>query len=72
MHLKATAPLSCRFVLLKNGNAIDQQSGTTADFTLSDFGNYRVEAYLDSLPAPVKGQPWIISNPIYTFQHVAF
>jgi hypothetical protein len=68
MHLKTSAPLSCRFVLLKNGNAIDQQSGTTADFSLSDFGNYRVEAYLDSLPAPVKGQPWIISNPIYVIQ----
>ena len=72
IHLKASAPLSCRFVLLKNGNAIDQQSGTTADFSLSDFGNYRVEAYLDSLPAPVKGQPWIISNPIYVIQHAAF
>src|SRR6266852_4515414 len=65
IHLKASAPLSCRFVLLKNGEMIDQESGATADFAISGFGNYRVEAYLDSLPAPAKGQHWIISNPIY-------
>ena len=63
--LKASAPLNCRFVLLKSGEMIDQKSGTTVDFAISNFGNYRIEAYLDSLPAPVKGQPWIISNPIY-------
>jgi hypothetical protein len=65
VHLKASAPLNCRFVLLKSGEVIDQKSGTTADFAISNFGNYRIEAYLDSLPTPVKGQPWIISNPIY-------
>lgn len=72
LHLKASAPLSCRFVLLKNGSAIDQQSGATADFALSELGSYRVEAYLDSLPPPVTGQPWIISNPIYVTHPVAF
>ena len=70
-HLKASAPLLSRLVLLKNGVVINQQSGTTADFALSDFGNYRIEAYLDFLPAPVKGQPWIISNPIYVIQNAA-
>jgi hypothetical protein len=65
LQLKASAPLNCRFVLMKNGEMIVQESGTTADFAISDPGNYRVEAYLDSLPPPVKGQPWIISNPIY-------
>jgi hypothetical protein len=60
-----------RFVLFKDGNVIDQQAGTTADFALGNFGNYRVEAYLDSLPSPVKGQPWIISNPIYVTQSAA-
>ena len=70
VHLKASAPVSCRFVLLKNGEIIDQKSGATADFTVSNSGNYRVEAYLDSLPAPVKGQPWIISNPIYVFPNL--
>jgi hypothetical protein len=72
IHLKASAPLSCRFVLLKNGSAIDQQSGATADFAVNEPGSYRVEAYLDSLPPPVTGQPWIISNPIYITHPVAF
>ena len=65
LSLKAGAPLNTRFVLLKDGNVIDQKSGATADFPISAPGVYRVEAYLDSLPAPVTGQPWIISNPIY-------
>jgi len=70
VNLKASAPLNCRFVLLKNGEMIDQKSGATADFAVSDFGNYRVEAYLDSVPEPAKGQPWIISNPIYVLPNV--
>ncbi|HEY5073895.1 MAG TPA: hypothetical protein VII34_04305 [Pyrinomonadaceae bacterium] len=65
LSLKASAPLNTRFVLLKDGNVIDQKSGPTADFPVSSAGVYRVEACLDSLPAPVTGQPWIISNPIY-------
>jgi hypothetical protein len=70
IHLKASALLNCRFVLLRNGQMIDQKSGTTADFAISDSGDYRVEAYLDSLPPPVKGQPWIISNPIYVIRSI--
>jgi hypothetical protein len=65
LTLQASAPLHCRFVLLKNGEIVDQKSGTTSVFAISDTGTYRVEVYLDSLPAPVKGQPWIISNPVY-------
>ncbi len=65
LSLKAGAPLNTRFVLLKDGSVIDQKSGATADFPITAPGAYRVEAYLDSLPAPVRGQPWIISNPIY-------
>lgn len=63
--LQVSAPLTCRFVLLKDGSAIDQKSGASAEFPIKGPGAYRVEAYLDSLPAPVKGQPWIITNPIY-------
>ncbi len=70
LRLQASAPLNCRFVLLKNGDMIDQKSGTTADFEIGGYGNYRIEAYLDSLPPPVKGQPWIISNPIYVIPYV--
>jgi hypothetical protein len=68
LRLKASAPLNCRFVLLKDGSVVDQKSGTTADFPISAPGSYRVEAYLDSLPAPASGQQWIISNPIYLNQ----
>jgi hypothetical protein len=65
LSLKASAPLNSLFLLLKDGSVIDQKSGASADFAIAAPGVYRIEAYLDSLPAPVKGQPWIISNPIY-------
>jgi hypothetical protein len=65
LSLKTSAPLNARFMLLKDGSVIDQKPGTAAEFSITGAGVYRVEAYLDSLPTPVKGQPWIISNPIY-------
>lgn len=65
IRLTASAPLTCRFVLIKDGNVIEQRSGTAAQFSTNGSGSYRIEAYLDSLPAPAQGQPWIISNPIY-------
>jgi hypothetical protein len=65
LTLKARAPLDSRFLLLKDSSVSDQKTGTSADFPISAPGVYRVEVYLDSLPAPAKGQPWIISNPIY-------
>jgi hypothetical protein len=58
-------PLSSRVVLFKNSVPIDQKSGTSMEFSPNGAGTYRVEAYLDSLPAPVTGQPWIVSNSIY-------
>jgi hypothetical protein len=67
LHLRAAAPYPCRFVLFKNGAVTGQQSGTAVEFAVDGPGTYRVEAYLDSLPAPVRGQPWIISNPIYVY-----
>jgi len=72
LTVKARAPLDSRFILLKDGSPIDQKSGTTVDFPISAPGAYRIEAYLDSLPAPVKGQPWIISNPIYVRLTLSF
>jgi hypothetical protein len=63
--LVARTPLPARIVLLRNGEVIDQKSGTSAEFSPNMAGNYRVEAYLDSLPSPALGKPWIISNPIY-------
>jgi len=64
-RLVVKSPINCRFVLFRDGSIIEQKSGINADFTVDRAGRYRVEAYLDSLPAPAKGQPWIISNPIY-------
>lgn len=64
-RLIVRTPLPSRVVWIKDGNSIAQQSGMTVEFSAEGPGIYRVEAYLDSLPAPVTGQPWIISNPIY-------
>ena len=58
-------PLAARIVMIKNGNVIEQRQGTTAEFPATGPGFYRVESYLDNLPAPATGKPWIISNPIY-------
>jgi hypothetical protein len=65
LQLRAAAPLFCRFVFFKDGFVASEKSGTAVEFSIDAPGTYRVEAYLDSLPAPVRGQPWIISNPIY-------
>jgi hypothetical protein len=65
LQLRAAAPLLCRFVLVKDGFVTVEKSGTAVEFSIDAPGTYRIEAYLDSLPAPVTGQPWIISNPIY-------
>jgi hypothetical protein len=64
-RLIVRTPLPTRIVLIKNGNVADQKSGTMAEFAADTVGTYRVEVYLDSLPSPVTGQPWILSNPIY-------
>lgn len=57
--------LPSRVVLIKNGSAVEQKSGIEVEFSPDGAGAYRVEVYLDSLPAPVTAQPWILSNPIY-------
>lgn len=64
-ELVAKAPLASRFVLLRNGVAIDQSAGSTVRFPVTAPGIYRIEVYLDSLPPPATGKPWILSNPIY-------
>jgi hypothetical protein len=65
LRFQVKAPLPARFLLMRNGSPIDQKSGLTAEFIVDGPGKYRIEGYLDSLPSPVTGQPWIISNPIY-------
>ena len=68
-HMTANAPLSCRFVLFRDGDRVDEKLGPSVDFIADRPGRYHVEAYLDTLPPPVRGQPWIISNPIYLVRH---
>jgi hypothetical protein len=65
LQLHAAAPLASRFVLYKDGVAVSEKSGAAIEFAVDAPGTYRIEAYLDSLPEPVRGQPWIISNPIW-------
>lgn len=65
LELTAKAPLAGRFVLLRNGASVDQSSGSAVRFAINSPGIYRIEVYLDSLPPPATGKPWIISNPVY-------
>ncbi|HEY5837728.1 MAG TPA: hypothetical protein VIT19_01755 [Pyrinomonadaceae bacterium] len=65
LELIARAPLASRFVLLRNGVAVNQSAGSTVRFPVTAPGIYRIEVYLDSLPPPATGKPWILSNPIY-------
>ena len=65
LELIAKSPVTARLVLFRNGSPTAQASDTTARFFVTSAGVYRVEVYLDSLPAPATGKPWIISNPIY-------
>ena len=64
-QLQVQSPLPARIVLLKNGYTIAQKLGTSMEFSPDGPGVFWVELYLDSLQAPVNGQPWVISNPIY-------
>ena len=64
-ELIVRVPLAARIVMIRNGSLVEQRQGTTAEFSATDPGVYRVEVYLDNLPAPALGKPWIISNPIY-------
>ena len=64
-QLQVRSPLPARIVLLKNGDAVAQKLGTSLEFSPDGPGVFWVELYLDSLQAPVNGQPWVISNPIY-------
>ena len=65
LRFAVSTPIPARIALIKNGNVVDQRSGKTVEFSSDGPGIYRVEGYLDALPAPATGQPWIVSNPIY-------
>src|SRR5205807_6849826 len=63
LRLKVSAPLASRIALMKDGNQVDERNGVNAEFVPSGAGVYRVETYLNGLPSPAAGKPWILSNP---------
>ncbi|HEV7376661.1 MAG TPA: hypothetical protein VGN95_18250 [Pyrinomonadaceae bacterium] len=66
VRLSATTPVQARVLLIKDGQVIRDEDGTSRkDFPVSERGVYRVEVYLTQLGSLVKDKPWIISNPIY-------
>ena len=66
VRLTVSTPVNSRIVLIKNGNAVQEQTGVSVkEFAVSEKGVYRVEVYPSQLPKPISEQPWIISNPIY-------
>jgi hypothetical protein len=66
VKLTVSTPVASRIVLLKDGNAVQDETGLRRkNYTVTEKGSYRVEVYLPQLPKPGGDQPWIISNPIY-------
>lgn len=66
LNLKISAPQIARFVVFRNGEKIDEESGVNQiNFPAKEKGTYRAEVYLDALGEPFNRMPWIISNPIY-------
>lgn len=62
MQVRAESPLPCRFILVRDGKRVAEQTGRTFTFDLSQPGNYRIEAELDVLG---EWTPWVYTNPIY-------
>jgi hypothetical protein len=60
--LRAQAPLPVQWKLIRNGKVVSEPRGRALEFSVSEPGNYRVEAWLE-----VAGEKtiWILSNPLY-------
>jgi hypothetical protein len=66
MRLTVTTPVAARVLLIKDGQVIKDEDGTSRkEYAITERGVYRVEVYLTQLGSLVKDKPWIISNPIY-------
>lgn len=72
LKLRAESPLSCHFTLVRRGDKVAEQDGTTFEYEVKEPGKYRLEA---ALPMPgetaIAGEdflqnmaPWVITNPI--------
>jgi hypothetical protein len=66
ISLTAFAPIPARFVVLKNGEQVQESLETIrAAFPIDGPGVYRVEVYRTDLGDDYAKIPWIFSNPIY-------
>lgn len=66
VRLTVRTPVASRIKLIKDGKPIREEGpASVTEFAVSERGVYRIEAYLDQLPQPLRDKPWIISNPIY-------
>lgn len=66
VRLTVNTPVKSRVVLIKDGQIIGEQDGTSRkEFPINQRGVYRIEAYLTQLGSLLTDKPWIISNPIY-------
>jgi len=62
LRLRAEAPLEGRYKLVRNGEVVADERGTSLDFSVKEPGVYRVEVWLTLAG---EDRPWILSNPIY-------
>lgn len=62
LRLRAAAPLAGKIKLIRNGEVIAENEGSTLEKTVSEPGVYRVEVWLTLAGEP---RPWILTSPIY-------
>lgn len=62
LRLLAEAALPVDWKLVRDGQVVSESEGKSFEFSVSEPGVYRVEAWLRFLGEP---RPWILSNPIY-------
>ena len=62
LRLRAAAPLAGKLKLIRNGEVIAENEGSTLEQTVSEPGVYRVEVWLNLAGEP---RPWILTSPIY-------
>jgi len=59
--LRVAAPHRCRFTILRHGEPVRQQVGTSMSWQPEEPGKYRVEAELEILG---EWTPWVYTNPL--------
>ncbi|HVU90326.1 MAG TPA: PHP domain-containing protein [Pirellulales bacterium] len=62
LRLRAAAPLAGKLKLIRNGEVVAEQDGSTLEHAVSEAGVYRVEVWLNLAGEP---RPWILTSPIY-------